>query len=491
MDERERVMVQRKGRRLLLIPFPLEGHIKPMLELAHILHSKGFSITIIHTSFNSPNPSNYPNFNFSCIQDGLSETESSTKDLLNFITALNVKCAAPFQVCLRKLLYDVSQEPVACLISDAMCYFTQAVANNISLPRIVFRTAGVSSFLAFAAFPFLRLKGYIPIQATNLLASSNVLLIFGMWHLECKLEEAVAELAPLRVKDLPIIKTEEGEKYYELLSMLVKETKCSLGVIWNSFEELESSALATLRQEFSIPMFPIGPFHKYFPSSSSSCCSSLISQDQSCISWLDKHTPKSVLYVSFGSVAVITEIEFLEIAQALANSNHPFLWVVRPRLIIGSEWMEPLPSGFMDNLEGRGLIVKWAPQQQVLAHPSIGAFWTHNGWNSTLESICEGVPMICMPCFTDQKVNARYVSHVWRIGLQLEKGVERGEIETTITRLMDDSVEGKEIRDRALKLKEKAKLCLKQGASSSSSLEALVTYILSFHSFTFQPSSFS
>ena len=162
--------------------------------------------------------------------------------------------------------------------------------------------------------------------------------------------------------------------------------------------------------------------------------------------------------------------------------------MVRPGLIKGSEWLEPLPSGFMENLEGRGLIVKWAPQLEVLAHSTIGAFWTHNGWNSTLESICEGVPMICMPCFTDQKVNARYVSHVWRVGLQLEKGVDRGEIERTIRRLMDANVERKEIRGRAWKLKEVAKVCLKQGGSSFSSLEFLVAYILSLESFTFEAS---
>lgn len=195
-----------------------------------------------------------------------------------------------------------------------------------------------------------------------------------------------------------------------------------------------------------------------------------------------------MLYVSFGSVAAITETDFLEIAWGLANSNHPFLWVVRPGLIMGSKWLEPLPSGLMENLEGRGLIVKWAPQLEVLAHSAVGAFWTHNGWNSTLESICEEVPMICMPCFTDQKVNARYVSHVWRIGLQLENGVERGEIERAIRRLMDVNAEGKEIRDRALKLKEEVKLCLKTGGSSCSSLEALVTYILSLESSTSQAS---
>jgi len=150
------------GCRLLLIPLPLQGHINPMLQLAQILHSNGFSITIIHTSFNSLNPSNYPHFNFCCIQDGLSE--SSASNLLNLVVELNTSCVKPFKECLGKLLSDVSEEPTACLISDAMCYFTQDVATSFKLPRLVLRTGGASSFVAFAAFPFLREKEYLPIQ---------------------------------------------------------------------------------------------------------------------------------------------------------------------------------------------------------------------------------------------------------------------------------------------------------------------------------------
>uniref|UniRef100_M1BYP0 Glycosyltransferase n=2 Tax=Solanum tuberosum TaxID=4113 RepID=M1BYP0_SOLTU len=121
------------------------------------------------------------------------------------------------------------------------------------------------------------------------------------------------------------------------------------------------------REDFPIP---ICPFHSHFPASSSS----LMSQDQTSISWIDTKPPKSVIYVSFGSIAAIEVNEFLEIAWGLANSNYPFLWVVRPGLIRGSEWIELLPSGFLETVDGRGHIVKWAPQQQVLAHPAVGAF---------------------------------------------------------------------------------------------------------------------
>ncbi|EEF31968.1 UDP-glycosyltransferase 76F1 [Ricinus communis] len=455
-------MMQRNGKRLVLFPLPLQGHINPMLQLANILHSKGFSITIIHTNFNSPDPSKYPHFTFHFLQENLTETESSTTDVLDLLSLLNIKCIAPFRNCLSSLLSDVSQEAVACLISDAIFHFTQAVANSLKLPRIVLRTGGASSFVVFAAFPFLREKGYLPIQ-------------------ESKLEEPVKEFPPLKVKDIPVINTCHQEDLYQLVVNMVNETRASSGLIMNTYEDLEQLALASLREEFHIPIFPIGPFHKCsLPSSSS-----LLVQDESCISWLDKQTPKSVIYVSFGSIAAINDTELSEIAWGLANSKQPFLWVLRIGLVRGKEWLEPLPFGFLEEVKDRGQIIKWAPQLEVLAHQAIGAFWTHNSWNSTLESICEGVPMISMPCFTDQKVNARYVSDVWRIGLHLENGIDRGKVERIIKRLMAEKG-GEEIRNRIECLKEKAKLSLCQGGSSCQSLDSLVAHIFSFESVIFQ-----
>ncbi|KAL6327311.1 hypothetical protein AAG906_018764 [Vitis piasezkii] len=422
MENSRETHQQKKGFRLVLFPLPLQGHLNPMLLLANILHAKGFSITIIHTHFNSPNPANYPLFTFHSIPDGLSKTEASTADVIALLSLLNINCVAPFRDCLSQLLSNPSEEPIACLISDAVWHFTQAVANSLKLPRMVLRTSSVSSFLAVAAMPYLQKNS--------------------------QLESSVPELLLLKVKDLPVINTRNPEDFYQLF-------------------DLEESALVRLHQDFPIPLFPVGPFQKYFPTSSSS----LLAHDQSSITWLDTQTPKSVIYVSFGSIATTDENEFLEMAWGLANSNQPFLWVVRPGLIRSYEWLESLPNGFLEMIGGRGHIVKWAPQQEVLAHPATGGFWTHNGWNSTLESICEGVPMICLPYSGDQRVNARYVSQVWGVGLQLENGLERGEIERTIRRLMVEE-EGQEIRRRSIELKEKADLCLKQGGSSHQSSRA-------------------
>ncbi|KAI8540027.1 hypothetical protein RHMOL_Rhmol09G0229300 [Rhododendron molle] len=289
----------------------------------------------------------------------------------------------PFRDCLAGLL---AEGPITCLITDAFWHFSQSVSEGFGIPRIVLRTSSISSFLAYDAFPVLQEKGYLPKQGSQL-------------------QSPVVELPPLQVKDLPTFTTKDPEKFYELFSNMMKQTKASSGLIWNTFSELEESALTQSRKQFPIPNFPIGPFHNSFPASSSSP----LAQDRSSISWLNTQKPKSVLYMSFGSIVKIDGNDFKEMAWGLANSMQPFLWVVRPGLVRGSEWLESLPSGFLEKIEDKGAIVKWAPQQEVLAHFAVGGFWTHNGWNSTLESICEGVPMICSPCFGDQLVNAKYV----------------------------------------------------------------------------------
>lgn len=163
MEDQGKAKLQaKKGRRLVLFPVPLQGHINPMIQLANILHLKGFSISIIHTEFNSPDHSRYPHFTFYVIPDGLLEYEASTSDLSILIKQLNLNCVSPFRECLASLLSDVNKEPVACLITDSIWYFTQDLANSFKLPRIVFRTTSVCSFSAFHALPIFREKGYLP-----------------------------------------------------------------------------------------------------------------------------------------------------------------------------------------------------------------------------------------------------------------------------------------------------------------------------------------
>lgn len=430
-----------------------------MLQLGRILYARGFSITIVHTNFNAPDPSSHPNFAFQSITDGIDQSEASTLDTRGLLALLDVRCAVPFEECLREIVSSQGGDaaPIACLISDSMFSFTCSVAQRLKVHALVLRTAGAAFLYIATIFPVLKEKGYVPVLGS-------------------RSEEAVKEFPPLLVKDIPAVDPQKPEVMFRILDNLIAVIKDSSGVIINTFEELEHSDLASLREVLSVPFFPIGPSHRFCVTSPSS---SSQAEDTDCISWLDKQPPKSVIYVSFGSLLAMSEAEMLEIALGLADSEQPFLWVVRPRSVRDPEWLEKSPSHFLKALEGRGKIVKWAPQKEVLAHPAVGAFWTHSGWNSTLESISEGVPMLCMPRFADQGVNARYVSDVWRIGVHLNGGLERENIARSIKRLLAER-EGAEIRERALVLKEKASISVRQGGPSYQALDALISHILSF-----------
>ncbi|TXG74211.1 hypothetical protein EZV62_002790 [Acer yangbiense] len=248
--------------------------------------------------------------------------------------------------------------------------------------------------------------------------------------------ELVPGLDPLRFKDLPILPSvfENLDAYLQLVTS-VQNIGTSSAIIFNSMDCLDQSSLARLQQECQIPIFAIGPMHKLAPEATSI---SLHEEDRSCITWLDKQATNSVIYVSLGSIASVNEKEIAEMAWGLANSNQPFLWVIRPGLVRGSESKDPLflPDDFKQTVGERGCIVKWAPQKQVLAHKAVGGFWSHCGWNSTIESISKGVPMICRPFFGDQSINTRYISHVWRVGIELENDFEREDVERAIRRLM-------------------------------------------------------
>jgi hypothetical protein len=257
----------------------------------------------------------------------------------------------------------------------------------------------------------------------------------------------VKELPPLQVRDLfdPSILPNK-EIGLKLLNLASETAANSCGAIINTFQALESHELAAVRDELladkGVPTFAIGPLHKI--ASTDDVGTILHNQDRSCIEWLDMQDLGSVLYVSFGSVVRITEDEFTEVAWGLADCGKPFLWVVRRDLVLGVEKAE-LPLGFECAVEGRGKVIEWAPQQEVLAHSAVGGFWTHNGWNSTLESIYEGVPMLSSPYFGDQLATGRYVEDAWKIGILLESLLERGKIKKAITTLMEAN-DGLEIR---------------------------------------------
>ena len=292
------------------------------------------------------------------------------------------------------------------------------------------------------------------------------------WITEFKSQNPIPELYPLRFKDLTIL--DELVNYLALGSKAF-DNKAPSPIIYNTIDFLETSSLEKIQHQWQVPIFTMGPMHRIASTSSNS----LLEEDINCLAWLDKQSCKSVVYVSLGSLAFIDVKELVEMAWGLANSHQPFLWVVRSGSVHGAKWIEILPEKFKENIGQRGYIVKWAPQKKVLAHNAVGGFLSHCGWNSTLESICEGIPMICRPCFGDQKVNARYISHVWRVGVELEGDMERGKIERAVKKLMVGK-EGEAMRENVKNLKDNVELCIKEGGSSYNSMNRLVEMIWSF-----------
>ncbi|KAH0649170.1 hypothetical protein KY285_034418 [Solanum tuberosum] len=195
-----------------------------------------------------------------------------------------------------------------------------------------------------------------------------------------------------------------------------------------------------------------------------------------CLNWLNHQPISSVLYVSFGSFAIVEAEQMEELAWGLKNSNNNFLWVVR------STEEPKLPKDFLEELTSeKGLVVPWCPQLQVLEHESIGCFLTHCGWNSILEAISLGVPMVAIPQWTDQPTNAKFVKDVWEIGVrakQDEKGIVRREVIEECIKLVMEEEKGKLIRENAKKWKELARNVVDEGGSSDKNIEEFVSKLV-------------
>ncbi|KAG7611066.1 UDP-glucuronosyl/UDP-glucosyltransferase [Arabidopsis suecica] len=446
---------QERRRRIVLIPAPAQGHISPMMQLARALHLKGFSITVAQTKFNYLKPSkDLADFQFITIPESLPASDLKNLGPVWFLLKLNKECEFSFKECLGQLLLQkqlIPEEEIACVIYDEFMYFAEAAAKEFNLPKVIFSTENATAFACRSAMCKLYAKdGLAPLKEG------------------CgREEELVPELHPLRYKDLPTSAFAPVEASVEVFKSSCDKGTASAMII-NTVRCLEISSLEWLQQELKIPIYPIGPLHMV----SSAPPTSLLDENESCIDWLNKQKPSSVIYISLGSFTLLETKEVLEMASGLVSSNQHFLWVIRPGSILGSELTNEELLSMME-IPDRGYIVKWAPQKQVLAHSAVGAFWSHCGWNSTLESMGEGVPMICRPFTTDQKVNARYVECVWRVGVQVEGELKRGVVERAVKRLMVDE-EGEEMKLRALSLKEKLKVSVLPGGSSHSSLDDLI-----------------
>ncbi|XP_011087902.1 7-deoxyloganetin glucosyltransferase-like [Sesamum indicum] len=464
----------------VLIPYPAQGHIAPILKLAKLLHSRGFYITFVNTEFNHnrlvrargpESVQGLKDFQFRTIPDGLPVSDKdATQDIPQLSDSLRKNGLPPFLDLVKSLNESPDSPNVSCIVSDGVMSFTLDAAEKLNIPEVVFFTTSACGFQAYRYYGELVTRGLFPLKDESQISNG---------YLETELD-FVPGMKNIRLRDFPsFIRSTDPDTimvHYNILQ--TANAPRAKGVIINTFDELEKEVLDALRQKFE-HVLTIGPLqlleHEVENQDVKAIGSSLWREDDACIAWLNERAPNSVLYVNFGSITVLSSKQLVEFAWGLANSNQYFLWIIRPDLVSGESAI--LPEEYLKEVEGRALMVGWCSQEQVLAHPSVGGFLTHSGWNSTIEGISEGVPMICWPFFAEQQTNCRYVCRDWAMGLEIEGEVEREKVGELVKVLMEGE-KGKEMRKKALEWKDKAQAAAKPGGSSYHNLEFLVNEIL-------------
>ncbi|KAL4346984.1 hypothetical protein GQ457_17G024720 [Hibiscus cannabinus] len=293
---------------------------------------------------------------------------------------------------------------------------------------------------------------------------------------------------PIPASDMPLPLLKRDELYESFLNISTCLHR-SAGIIVNTFEFMELRAIKTMANGLCTPNSPTPPIYCIGPFIGSAAAGGGDGVvDAECLKWLDSQPSKSVVFLCFGGAGLFSIEQLREIADGLERSGHRFLWVVRnPPLenqTLGvNEKTDPdlnslLPRGFLERTKERGYLVKsWAPQAAVLNHDSVGGFVTHCGWNSMLESVCAGVPMLAWPLYAEQRYNRVLMVEEMKIALPMvesETGlVCSNEVEKRVKELMDSN-EGDLIRERVVAMKNAAEVAVSEGGSSRIALSELL-----------------
>ncbi|KAK8460477.1 hypothetical protein SEVIR_2G335350v4 [Setaria viridis] len=257
------------------------------------------------------------------------------------------------------------------------------------------------------------------------------------------------------------------------------------GIIVNTVAELEPGHLAAIAEGRCVPGRPSPPLYPIEPVLDLGVRDD-DATDEACVRWLDAQPRASVVFLCFGSLGWFDAAKAREVATGLERSGRRFRWVLRGPPAAGSrhpsdaDLGELLPDGFLERTEGRGLVwPRWAPQKEVLAHPAVGGFVTHCGWNSTLESLWHGVPLAPWPLYAEQHLNAFELVSAVGVGVAMEVDRERGnfveaaELERAVRSLMDGGEEGRRARGKAAEMKAACRKAVEEGGSSRGTRVAL------------------
>ncbi|KAL6211819.1 hypothetical protein ACLB2K_017042 [Fragaria x ananassa] len=458
---------------ILFFPYMARGHLIPLTRIAKLFSShRGVKSTIITTALTAP-----------FITKATQRSKNIELILIKFPTAevgLPQQCESAdmittpemegkFFTAIRKLEPQLEQildqHRPHCLVADLFFPWATDVAAKFGIPRLYFHATGLFSMCA-------AMSVVIHKPHKNLLTETESFVIPGLPD----------EVKMTRNQIADAFKLDDEAEMSKFWITALECEKRSYGAIFNTFYELEPDYADHYKKVYGMKTWHIGPVSLADKEAEDMA----IAEPHRCLKWLDSKKPDSVVYVCFGSQTSFADCQLLEISAGLEASGQDFIWVVKKQKKEIEEW---LPEGFEKRMQGKGLIIRdWAPQVLILQHKAVGAFLSHCGWNSILEAVSAGIPMITWPVSADNFFIEKLVTQILHVGVGLgvekwvsfvdeslksEASVKREAIEKAITRIMEGN-EAENIRDRVKALKEMASRAVEEGGSSFTDLTALI-----------------
>jgi hydroquinone glucosyltransferase len=472
---------------VVLVPFSPIGHCMPFLYLASRLAQLGVKVTFLcleglksqlHNSLSFKPHARvilHKNIDIVTVKDGFSTRAGlGAADVIR--EESRPALVSVFSDCLSSLMSSAASLAPCCIISDMMLGFTHDVAAKFNIPRYVLHTQSAANLSLMLQVPTLLADGILPLTTT----SQDVFVQIPGLKVRLRTSELPTDLDPNAL----IPKLLKLDSYGNFLYMSRRAAEAPI-VLVNTFRELEADVLAALDETGQAPkVIPVGPLLSPLVFSSQEGATvdedgSLEELDDSIVQFLDRQPCRSVMYVAFGTFGVTVHENCIEdIALGLEASGQPFLWSAGDlisRRQDQSTITPCLPPGFLERTKDRGMVVTtWAPQLGILNHPSTGAFLSHCGWNSILESISAGLPVIALPGRADQKMNCRFLVDVAKVAVELkvdEKGrpTSSSEVERVV-RLVMQQDEGRTLKANVQALK-------RSNESSAASIHELTKFI--------------
>ncbi|KAG7571869.1 UDP-glucuronosyl/UDP-glucosyltransferase [Arabidopsis suecica] len=442
---------------VLMVALAFQGHLNPMLKFAKHLARTNLHFTLATTEqardlLSSTADEPHRPMDLAFFPDGLPKDDPRDPDTL----AKSLR-----KVGAKNLSKIIEEKRFDCIVSVPFTPWVPAVAAAHNIPCAILWIQACGAFSVYYRY-YMKTNPFPDLEDLNQTVELPALPL-------------------LEVRDLPsMMLPSHGAQVNTLMAEFVDCLKDVKWVLVNSFYELESEIIESMSD--LKPIIPIGPLVSPFllvieeDKTQDGKNLDMWKYDDFCMEWLDKQARSSVVYISFGSILKSSENQVEIIAKALKNRGVSFLWVIRPKE--KGENVQVLQEMVK---EGKGVVIEWGQQEKILSHMAISCFVMHCGWNSTIETVVTGVPVVAYPTWIDQPLDARLLVDVFGIGVRMKNDAVDGELKVEeVERCIEAVTEGPaaaDMRRRATELKHAARSAMAPGGSSARNLDSFISDI--------------